>query len=252
MNTVISMNFNSWKPITTIKYSTKITHFARFVREHYGESEPTCIAIQEFITGGGKYLDELYKAFGGKYYILTPPSFDYRVHNRSIVSLVLLNKSTVEKYEVINFGHCLPNRILYAMANINGKSWRIMNCYQVQTANFTGRADWYIAQRKELRKVLWKETMEELSRQKDSRMIVLGDFQESSESAHIMELKKMGYQEAAAGFPTVKNDFFEEKNINHIFFSAEAWKSFRPTGLALDSGLMDKVSDHCLLAVMSE
>ena len=93
--------------------------------------------------------------------------------------------------------------------------------------------------------------MTELSKQRDSRIIALGDFQESSESSHIKKLKELGYKEVAADFPTVRNDFFNEKNIDHILFSTEAWDKFKPTGISLDGDLIDDISDHCLLAIMS-
>lgn len=126
-----------------------------------------------------------------------------------------------------------------------------MNCYMVQTANFSGKADWFIAQRKEQKEMLWSEVMEELAKQKDSRIITLGDFQESSDSSHIKELKELGYKEATAGLPTVRNDFFAEKNIDHILLSARAWDEFKPAGFALDGDLIDEISDHCLLVIMS-
>lgn len=249
MNKFISFNFNSFKPIAKVKHSVKITEFADYVFDKYGEL--ICIGIQEFITGDGKYLDELYEAFGKKYYVITPPSFDYRTHKRSLVTVTLLKKSIVETYEVIDIGHCLPNRISYLRAYIDGEPWYIMNCYMVQTANFSGKADWFIAQRKEQKEMLWSEVMEELAKQKDSRIITLGDFQESSDSSHIKELKELGYKEATAGLPTVRNDFFAEKNIDHILLSARAWDEFKPAGFALDGDLIDEISDHCLLVIMS-
>lgn len=249
MNKFISFNFNSWKPVVNVKHSKKIKKFGKYVMEKYGE--PTVIGMQEFITGGGKYLDELYDAFNKKYYVITPPSFDYRTHKRSLVTVTLLKKSAVETYEVIDIGRCLPNRTSYVRAYIDGEPWYIMNCYMVQVANFSGKADWYISQRKEQKELLWSDVMTELSKQRDSRIIALGDFQESSESSHIKKLKELGYKEVAADFPTVRNDFFHEKNIDHILFSTEAWDKFKPTGISLDGDLIDDISDHCLLAIMS-
>lgn len=248
MNKFISFNFNSWKPIAKVKHSTKIKEFAEYVFDKYGE--PIGICIQEFITGGGKYLDELYEAFDKKYCVITPPSFDYRTHKRSIVTVTLLKKSMIEKYEVIDIGNCLPNRTSYVRAYIDGEPWYIMNCYMVQTANLSGKADWFISQRKEQKEMLWSEVMEELARQKDSRIIALGDFQESSEASHIKELKEFGYKEAVAGFSTVRNDFFAEKNIDHILLSTRAWEEYKPAGFALVGDFIDEISDHCLLAIM--
>ena len=45
MNKFISFNFNSFKPIAKVKHSVKITEFADYVFDKYGE--PICIGIQE-------------------------------------------------------------------------------------------------------------------------------------------------------------------------------------------------------------
>lgn len=248
MNNFVSFNFNSWKPVAQIKHNTKIKKLAEYVMDKYGE--PTVIGIQEFITGGGKYLDALVDVFDGKYYVVTPPSFDYRSHKRSLVTVTLLNKSLVERYEVIDIGSCLPNRTAYVKAYIGGEPWFIMNCYMVQTANFAGKADWYISQRQEQKNDLWSEIMSELTSQKDARMVALGDFQESSDSSHIKALGEMGYKEVTAGFPTVHDNFFDEKNIDHILLSKKAWDDFNPVGFALDGNVIDEISDHSLLVIM--
>ena len=238
----ISFNFNSWKPVAQIDHNTKIKKLAEYVIDKYGE--PTVIGIQEFITGGGKYLEALSDAFDGKYYVVTPPSFDYRSHKRSLITVTLLNKSVVESYEIINIGSCLPNRTAYVKTYIGGDPWYIMNCYMVQIANFTGKADWYISARKEQNNKLWSEIMSELTSQKDARMVALGDFQESSDSSHIKALGEMGYKEVTAGFPTAHN------NIDHIFLSKKAWDDFNPVGFALDANVIDAISDHSLLVIM--
>lgn len=247
---IISFNFNSWKPVAeNISYREKIKQFAVYVRNKYGDA--AIIAMQEFITGGGKYIDELYQAFNKDYYVVTPPLFDYRDHPKSLVSITLLRKSVVNRYEVKNLGKCLPNRVSYVIAWMDGKPWSIMNIYAVQIANFTGKADSYIADRKDSHKKLWDEIIAEAKIQSNGRVIVLGDFQESSEESHVKELYNVGYREVNKGFPTIRNDFFTERNIDHILFSNAAWDDFNPVGFALDGDLIDELSDHCLLAVMS-
>ncbi len=248
MNKFISFNFNSWKPVAQINHNTKIEKLAEHIRDKYGE--PTVIGIQEFITGGGKYLDALVDAFDGKYYVVTPPSFDYRSHKRSLVTVTLLHKNAVERYTTIDIGSCLPNRTVYVKAYICGEPWLIMNCYMVQIVNFTGKTDWFISQRQEQKNDLWSEIMSELTSQKDARMVALGDFQESSDSSHIKALGEMGYKEVTAGFPTVHNNFFDEKNIDHILLSKKAWDDFNPVGFALDGNVIDEISDHSLLVIM--
>lgn len=245
----ISFNFNSWKPVAKMSYKKKINQFAAYIRKKYGGA--VVIAIQEFVTGGGKYIGELYEAFGREYYIIVPPSFDYRTHARSLVTITLLKKSAVERYEVKDLGKCLPNRVSYVVAWIDGESWSILNIYAVQTANFSGKADWYITQRKELHEALWGEILAEAKSQSEGRVIILGDFQESSEGSHIKELNSMGYKETALGFPAVRNEFFKEWNIDHIFFSKMTWDELNPLEFALDGDLVDELSDHCLLAAMS-
>ena len=82
-------------------------------------------------------------------------------------------------------------------------------------------------------------------------MVALGDFQESSDSSHIKALGEMGYKEVTAGFPTVHNNFFDVKNIDHILLSKKAWDDFKPVGFTLDGNVIDEISDHSLLAIMS-
>ena len=246
---IISFNFNSWKPMTKLPYSKKINGFVDHIRTQYQASD--VIAIQEFITGGGKYLDELYQAFRGEYHIVTPPSFDYRSHPKSLVCLLLLKKSSVGKYRVHDPNVCLPNRVAYVTVWISGTPWKIMNIYAVQVANFAGKADWYVAERKRLHKELWEEILGEARQSAKERMIILGDCQESSEGEHISVLKEAGYREVTSGLPTVKNKFFDETCIDHIFFSGDAYSEYQPSGFSVDADLVNTLSDHCLLSVRS-
>ncbi|MCR5205976.1 MAG: hypothetical protein K6E47_13110 [Lachnospiraceae bacterium] len=247
---LLSFNFNSWMPVSKgMSYKKRIKRFAGYIRSKYGNA--AVIAIQEFISGGGKYLNDLYEAFGKDYYIIVPPSFDYRAHPRSLITVTLLKKSIIERYEVKDLGKCLPNRISYIVAWVEGQPWTIMNIYMVQTANFAGKPDWYVSLRKKLHSELWEEVISEAVSQRGERVILLGDFQESSEGVNMQTLNEMGYKEVATGFPTVKNDFFKEWNIDHILFSQKAWSEFNPSGFTLDGDLIGELSDHCLLAVMS-
>ena len=246
----VSFNMNSWKPVAKgMSYKKKISRFASYIAKKYNNA--SVIAIQEFISGGGKYIDELYDAFEKEYYVIVPPAFDYHIHSRSIVTVTLLKKSVVERYEVKDLGKCLPNRISYIVAWIDGVPWTIINIYAVQTVNFTGKAEWYVALRKKLHLELWEEIISEAKLQSAGRVIILGDFQESSEGIHIKELNEMGYKEMTTGFPTVRNNFFKEWNIDHIIFSKKAWEDFNPSGFVLDGDLIDEISDHCLLVAMS-
>lgn len=251
-NSWISFNFNSWKPVAKgITYSKKICKFADFVRNRYSGAE--VVAIQEFISGGGKYIEELYNAFGKEYHVIVPPSFDYRRHQRSLLTVSLLKKSAFERYEVKELGKSLPNRVSYVVAWKEGNPWTIVNLYAVQTAYFKGKADWYITWRKTLHDKLWEEVLSEVTRYKtavEERVVILGDFQES-EGPNVQTLKKMGYKELAPGIQTVRSNCFkEEGNIDHIFFSKKAWSEFIPSGFILDSDLLGELSDHCLLAAL--
>ena len=250
MNTFITFNLNSWVPVAkNMSYKEKISKFASFVRRKYGS--PSVIAIQEVITGGGRYLDEIYNAFEGDYHVIVPPTFDYRLHAKSLVTVTLLKKSDVDQFEVKHLGKCLPNRISYVTAWIDGKPWSILNVYAVQISYFAGRTEEYIAVRKELHEKLWEELLTEAKNQSKERVVILGDLQESSEGSHVKDLISMGYRELILGCPTVRNEIFAEKSIDHILFSEKAWADFNPAGFAMDGDLVNEISDHCLLAVMS-
>ncbi len=250
MKKIISQNFNSWCPVNArITQSDKIKLFADYIKNKYDSA--VIIAVQEFITGGGKYLDELYEAFDKEYFVVVPPCFDYRTHARSLVTVTLLKKSSTERFEVRDLGKSLPNRISYIVAWIEGTPWTIINIYAVQIANFTGKAEWYAELRRRQHHELWQEILSEAWAQKDDSVIILGDFQESSKGSHIRELTEMGYIEIKTGLPTVRNCFFKQWNIDHILFSKKAWNDFYPISMDYDGNLLDELSDHILLAAVT-
>ena len=246
---IISFNFNGWKPVANVKFATKIVEFAKYIKGDDTYQDADIIALQEFISGGGKYLSQLEDAFNGEYIVLTPPDFNYTDHPRSIMNVILLRKSTIKGYRVEQLPSVLPNRLLLVSAFFDDCSVKIMNTYQVQIQNFKGHngGDAYVKKRIEQHNQLWDETVREATKIKDEQVVILGDFQESSEGEHIKELFSLGYVEKVKNIPTVRGDFFAEQCIDHIIYSKSAWDIIGPKSYALSGGLLDEISDHSML-----
>ncbi len=250
---IVSQNFNGWCPVTDIKYSKKITLFAEYVSNKYSNlAEVAVICIQEFIGGkDGKYLDELEKAFPS-YDILTPPGFNQLEHPKSLLTITLVRKEY--GYKLIRFESCLQNRICYIKVWFDDSPLpiRILNMYAVQTAQFTSKAAWYITKRKEQKEDLWTSIISE-AKSCTEPLLILGDMQEGSKTGpHIKQLADLGFREKNGGFfPTVRNDFFQEWNIDHFLYNPAAWEKFYPVSFEHDGNLLDELSDHILLAAVS-
>lgn len=250
---IVSQNFNGWCPVTDIKYSEKITLFAEYVRNKYPNlAEVAVICIQEFIGGkDGKYLDELEKAFPS-YDILTPPGFNHIEHPKSLLTITLVRKDY--GYKLIRFESCLPNRVCYTKLWFDDSPLplRILNMYAVQTAKFPSGAAWYITKRKEQKEDLWASIISEANSCTEP-LLILGDMQEGSKTgSHIKKLLEIGFRERNGGFfPTVRNDFFQEWNIDHFLYNPAAWAKFYPVSFEHDGNLLNELSDHILLAAVS-
>ena len=74
----------------------------------------------------------------------------------------------------------------------------------------------------------------------------------SHKGSHIKKLNEIGFREKNGGFfPTVKNDYFEERSIDHFLYNPAAWEKYYPLCLEYDGNLLDVLSDHVLLAAVS-
>lgn len=250
---IVSQNFNGWCPvITDIKYSDKIILFSEYIRNKYPNlAEVAVICLQEFIAGkNGKYLEELKKAFPA-YDILTPPGFHIPEHPRSLLTISLVRKEY--RHELIRLESCLPNRICYLKVWLDDTPLRILNMYAVQTAKFpSGAAASYIAKRKEQKEDFWSVIISEAEVCTEP-LLLCGDMQEGShKGSHIKKLTEFGFREKNGGFfPTVKNDYFEERSIDHFLYNPAAWEKYYPLCLEYDGNLLDVLSDHVLLAAVS-
>lgn len=251
-NLFLSQNMNSWCSQSDLSLAEKIDLFSDYLKKKYMNDEVAVINLQEVIGGrGGLYLNALQKAFPG-YDIITPISFDHLKHHKSLINVTLIRKNL--GYMPIRFDSCLPNRVVYLKVWLkdNPVPIRIMNVYAVQTAMFSqGAASWYVSKRNELKEELWSAVLEEAERCHDP-LIICGDLQEGSTGKHIQKLTEMGFKEKNGGFfPTVRNDIFKEKSIDHFLYNQKAWEEFYPVSMELDANLLDELSDHVLLAATS-
>ena len=74
----------------------------------------------------------------------------------------------------------------------------------------------------------------------------------SKTGSHIKKLADLGFREKNGGFfPTVRNNLFEEWNIDHFLYNPAAWEKYYPVSFEHDGNLLDELSDHILLAAVS-
>lgn len=247
-NDIVSFNMNAWMPVDRgSTYEEKINNFGVYVKQLCDGTLPRVICLQEVIAGkGGTYLEVIKKKFS-EYEVITPV-FDFEKHYKSIMSVTLIRKDILDDYTVkVLDDECLPNRVNYVVADIKGVLLRIINIHVPQIVNFKHKATWYIDERKKLNEKMWRLLKEEAIKYKDAKLIIVGDFQESSDGPNITKLKEAGYGVCASKNPTVDNDFFLEKCIDHIIFSDSAIKTLRPITLLTNSAVLGKLSDHCIL-----
>lgn len=248
----ITFNMNSWCSIVPdISLGEKIKAFAEYINNKYDDlSGIVSINIQELICGNkAKYVKELETAFKDHFKAVTPPSFRYLAHPKSIMNVTLINSSI--KYRVIPFAYTLPNRTIYFEVSLDGKLFRILNYYAVQTQKLSTAANWYVAQRLIQKENLWSEVIAEATNCSENSipLLILGDMQESSQDIHIRQLLKLGFKEKNPDyFPTTRG--FSENRIDHMLYSREAWNdpAFYPVSMDFDGNLLDTLSDHVLLA----
>lgn len=255
---ILSLNFNCWKPISSITLSKKIELFAEYIREHHPDI--SIASIQEFIIGPKeRWLKELEKALNNDFFIFYNPLFHCDNHPRSIATLVLVRKSDVEKCEVEEFECCLNNRI--CSVNIwtkDGKVLKVVGVHMVQIQAFPGhKKDWYVTSRMQAHRELWKQIIDKIQEDITSKMgiILLGDTQENSSGTHMSELVELGLIEAVKSIPTVKNDFFAEQKIDHILMNSVALEMLGKKDVEgkvrLSLAFEDiDISDHSMLVAM--
>ncbi|MBD5548314.1 MAG: hypothetical protein HDQ97_13085 [Lachnospiraceae bacterium] len=247
-NCIVSFNMNTWLPVDrSLSYERKINNFSVYVKQLCNGTPPKVICLQEVIAGKGQiYLEFIKKEFS-EYEVITPV-FDFEKHYKSIMSVTLIRKDILNDYTVnVLDDECLPNRVNYVVADIEGVLFRIINLHVPQIVNFKNKATWYIDERKRLNEIMWKRLEEEAKKYKDVKVLIVGDFQESSDGPNIAKLKAAGYGVYASKNPTVDNIFFLEKHIDHIIFSDSAIEALRPITLFTDSSVLGKLSDHCIL-----
>ena len=245
---IVTFNLNSWKPITKMPYKDRIEMLAFYIKNKYRDELPEVIALQEVIAGrAGKYLDMLNEAFDGYYKVWGPigGAFDYAKHYRSIMNVTLC-KADYDPAELTSPYSVLPNRFIFNDYNGIG----IINVHIPQVVNLTGKATWYIKERRRLRRILWHQVIKFAETVKDeygySDIIIVGDLQESSAGTHIAKLTKLGFTEPVEDVPTVEGSFFKEKSIDHILSSS----SCVDASLEVDSSLTRfGLSDHHMLCL---
>lgn len=244
-NCIVSFNMNAWLPVNrSLSLEEKISNFAVYVQSLC--DTPMIICLQEMFAGkGGTYLKLLEKEFP-EYEVISPAGFDFKKHYKSIMCVTLILKDALNNYTVnVLDDECLPNRVNYIIADINGVCVRIINVHIPQiVVGFKTRPVWYRNKRKKLNEEMWRLLVDEAKAYKDAELLIAGDFQESYDGSNIAKLKEVGYGVYTGEHLTV--DIFPE-NIDHIIFSKPAVETLNPITLLTDSSVVGKLSDHGIL-----
>lgn len=250
---IITYNENGYKPVDArISFDQKLRATSQNIRATYGR--PVIIMLQEILAGRNMKFLNLVRTLYSEYELILPAGFDYVTHWKSIMSVILVRRDALGSYKVIELDSELPNRTCCILAELNGRESFIVNSHIVQTQNFRGQANWYIAERRRLHEQQWDFLHDALRKYKDANVIFAGDLQERRSAKNINLLKEEGYiVSGASGAKTVRNNFFnEESSIDHIVVNPSARASLgKDTEIIYDNSGVGKYSDHTLLCLCS-
>lgn len=245
---IITQNLNGWMPVNrAITYGYKLHTFASYLK-NMGDL-PEIVFFQEMIAGvKQKYLTQLKKEFPE--YEIIPPEFDYKAHYKSIMVVTLIRRDILDGYTVIYPEVQLLNRLNYVVAVIKGEKFRLINVHAPQIVNLQKEAPWYSNLRRIQYREIWQWLHNEAGINRNEKVLIGGDLQESSKGTNVVELMAMGYKRPGEFADTVCNNFFSEKQIDHLLFSESANEYFKPT-IVIDNALVGTLSDHGMLYAVS-
>ena len=245
-NFILSYNLNAWMPVNTkLTMEDKIVKLKSYIYGTYGL--PAVIMLQEVMAGRGREFLNAIELNFSNYEVITPASFDYRKHSRSIMCVTLIRRDILGSYTTKVLDSELPNRINYVIANIAGNEVRFLNTHIVQTACLKNQAKWYIQDRFIKKARMWDLLHDEAEAYKDYCVVIGGDLQENKFARNVIKLSKLGYKLAGTRQATVMNDVLAEDRIDHILFSESAYELFKPVGVMVDTSEVGNLSDHALV-----
>lgn len=253
-NCIISYNVNGYCPVNkAISYEQKVRDSAKDIRNTYGL--PLLIMLQEVLAGHNMKFLNLLRYLYTEYELILPAGFDYVKHYKSLISITLIRRDALGSYRVVELDSELPNRLCYAIANLNGVETHIINTHVIQVQNFKHQADWYICERQRLHSQQWDILYDVLHNNNENNVVFAGNMQERKDSAHLSKIKEDGYIiSGVSGTKTVGNSFFNggESCIDHIILSPGAKAALGgKTEMIYDNSGFGKYSDHTLLCLFS-
>ncbi len=211
---LICLNVAGWNwGASSENWGDRFERICKYIKNKM--DEPLVIALQEVQLSGGRYLKILEEQFPD-YHIVLPQA--YNNQPRSVVSVLLINKHLCESYNVRTLDG-LEDSLRYNFVHINthieGLCFRILNV-NVPHNCLEKAAKWYREEREELR-ALFIRNIKELANtyrsEPDLKLIVLGDFNASTEDKFI---KSLAYTYNRPMIDAVKD---HDKN-------AATWKNF--------------------------
>ena len=256
---LISLNVAGWNwRISNEKWGDRLKRICEYIRNKM--NNPLVIALQEVQLSGGKYLKVLEEQFPD-YHIVLPQA--YKNQPRSIASVLLINKSLCESYNVRTL-EGLEDSLRYNFVHINthieGLCFRILNT-NVPHNCLENAAEWYRQEREELRAKFIRK-MKDLANtyrsESDLKLIVLGDFNAVPDDTFI---ESLAYSYDRPMIDSVKNhdkntatwrDFITKtkSRLDYILYSTGM---LRNTGVSAKFTLVDEttifqeLSDHAIL-----
>lgn len=255
---ILNLNFNGYKPVNKMSYKQRLFELYKFIDNeeninYDGNIEkPFLISLQEIIPGKDrKYLKQLAFLFP-EYYLVEPVAFTEKNY-RSAINILLIKRDQVEEYktEVITTNDSYS--LLYNYVHVvlkNGTLLSVINAHIPQTSDFGGKPEWYVQKRFKLHKTFCEDILKQCQTHQKENFILLGDLNETYDSAFIEDIKKIGYHSSTD--PKVMtyyhNMLSPTSAIDYILYSPalclnRVYKTIVNNSICVQQLL----TDHCLL-----
>lgn len=174
--------------------------------------------------------------------MVLPNDWNPSEHPKSILSILFLDKAKFKNIEVLPFDIELKNRVCFVKAICDKKEIYTLNVHVPQTDMFKGHSenDGYVRLRKHLAKELYDAIYAQVEKliAEDKRVILMGDFNRTSQSDEIKKLISLGLVEVGA--PA------DNREIDHILISKNILDEVVEATYELDDEIINfyKLTDH--------
>lgn len=258
---LISLNVAGWNwRATNEKWEERLKRICGYIKDMM--YNPLVIALQEVQLSGGKYLKVLEEQFPD-YHVVLPKA--YKNQPRSVVSLILINKSLCESYSVRTL-EGLEDSLRYNFVQINthieGVCLRVLNAHVPHDCFNENTAEWYKEEREKMRQLFINSITNLANRYRsepDLKLIVLGDMNATPDTDFIESLAYTNINRTMIDAVKPGNENLytwrdcetkTRSRLDYIFYStamlSNTGMSAKPT-MTDDTTILQELSDHAIL-----